>query len=251
MKRLFFYALAVTLLIVTLHACDLVETSDPFPDGKASVRVVHVAPSASSINYFHMEEVIFTGLNFGDVTEFVDVPVGRNIDGFLNQDGDTLISREGMSGFLAQRFLDYERNFTVFALHSSGSGNVHIRSMEVEPTPSERGSARLRVLHAVSGAPAVDIYLAEPGGSISPTNILLINIGFNNEGGSATSSPAEMPLYSAAQPGTYEMKVTPSESSDVIFSQEVTLEGSRNYTMVLVPTETNDGIDRVLLLPDN
>jgi hypothetical protein len=251
MKRLFFYAFAVTLLIVTLHACDLVETSDPYPEGKASVRVVHIAPMATSVNYFHMEDVIFSGLNFGDVTEYVDVPVGRNIDGFLNEGGDTLIAREGTSGFLATRFFDFERNFTVFALHRSGTGNVHIRSMEVEPTPNAEGNVRMRVLHAVSGAPAVDIYLTEPGGSISAGNQFAFNVGFNNEGGSSASLPAEMPLYSAAQPGTYEVKVTPYEDSDVIFSQEVILEGSRNYTMVLVPTEANDGIDRVLLLPDN
>lgn len=252
MTRLFLHALAVLLLVVTLHACDLLETSDPYPEGTASVRVVHIAPLASSVNYFHLEDVIFTGLNFGDITEYADVQVGRNIDGFLDEDGDTLISREGMSGNLGQRFFDYERNFTVFALHGpSGSGNVHIRSMEVEPTPNAEGNVRMRVLHAVSGAPAVDIYLTEPGGSISAENLFQFEIGFNNQGGSSTASPAEMPLYFAVEPGTFEVKITPFEDSNVIFSQEVTLEGSRNYTMVLFPTEENDGIDRVMLLPDN
>ena len=254
MTRLFFYALAVTLLVVTMHACDLLETSDPYPEGKASVRVVHVAPLASSVNYFHMEDVVFSGLSFGDVTEYADVPVGRNIDGFLDaDDGDTLILRDVVaSNRLNMSFFDYERNFTVFALHGgSATGNVHIRTMEVEPTPNAEGQVRLRVLHAVSGAPAVDIYLTEPGGNISAGNLFAFAIPFNNEGGSATSRPAEMPLYSVAEPGTYDVKVTAADDSAVIFSQEVTLESSRNFTMVLVPTEANDGVDRVLLLPDN
>ena len=253
MTRLFFYALAVLLLVITLHACDLLETSDPYPEGQASVRVVHIAPLASSVNYFHMEDVVVSGLNFGDITEYVDVPVGRNIDGFLGEDGDTLIVRNAVtSNRLNMSFFDYERNFTVFALHGgSATGNVHIRTMEVEPTPNAEGQVRMRVLHAVSGAPAVDIYLTEPGGSISAGNIFAFNIPFNNDGGSATSRPAEMPLYSVAQPGTYDVKVTVADDSDVIFSQEVTLEGSRNYTVVLFPTEANDGIDRVMLLPDN
>jgi len=253
MTRLFFYALAVTLIIVTIHACDLVETSDPYPDGKASVRVVHVAPLAESIQYFHKDEFVFSGLNFGDVTEYVDVPVGRNHDGFFDADGDTLIFRDDLAGnFLDMRFLDFERNFTVFALHGgSATGNVHIRSMEIEPTPNAEGQVRLRVLHAVSGASEVDIYLTEPGGSISDDNLFLFDIGFNNEGGDAGSEPAEMPLYFPTDPGTFEVKLTEAESSDVIFSQEVELGASRNYTMIIFPNEANDGIDRVMLLPDN
>lgn len=251
MKRLFFYAFAVALLIVTLHACDLVETSDPYPEGKASLRVVHIAPTASSVSYFHREDVIFRGLNFGDVSEYVDLPVGRNMDGFLNADGDTLIARDAMSGNLGMKLLDFNRNFTVFALHGGGDGNVHIRSMEGEPTPNAEGKVRMRVLHAVSGAPEVDIYLTAPGENISADNQFQMDIGFNNDGGTAITSPAIMPLYAAVQPGPKEVKVTVSGEDAVIFSQEVTLEGSRNYTMILVPTETNDGIDRVLLLPDN
>ncbi|TVQ66604.1 MAG: DUF4397 domain-containing protein [Balneolaceae bacterium] len=253
MTRLFFYALAVTLLIVTIHACDLLETSDPYPEGKASVRIVHVAPMAPSVQYFHKEDVVFTGLGFGDVTEYVDVPVGRNPDGFLDADGDTLIFRDDLAGnFLDMRFLDYERNFTVFAIHGgAATGNVHIRSMEIEPTPNAEGQVRLRVLHAVSDAPAVDIYLTEPGGSISDENLFLLGIGFNNEGGDAATAPAEMPLYFPTDPGTYEVKLTAAESSEVIFSQEVVLDASRNYTMVIFPTEANDDVDRVMLLPDN
>ena len=253
MTRLFFYALAVTLLIVTIHACDLLETSDPYPEGNASVRIVHVAPMADTLQYFHKDEIVFTGLNFGDVTEYVDVPVGRNPDGFLGVDGDTLIVRNDLAGnFLDMRFLDYERNFTVFALHGgSATGNVHIRSMEIEPTPNAEGQVRMRVLHAVSGAPAVDIYLTEPGESISDENLFLFDIGFNNEGGDAGTAPSEMPLYFPTDPGTYEVKITVAESSDVVFSQEVELGASRNYTMVIFPTEENDGVDRVMLLPDN
>ena len=253
MTRLFFYALAVMLIIVTIHACDLVETSDPYPEGKASVRVVHVAPMAGSIQYFHKDEFVFSGLNFGDVTEYVDVPVGRNPDGFFDADGDTLVFRDELAGtFLDTRFLDYERNFTVFALHGgAATGNVHIRSMEIEPTPNAEGQVRLRVLHAVSGAPSVDIYLTEPGGSISDENLFLFDIGFNNEGGDAGSTPSEMPLYFPKDPGTYEVKLTEAESSDVIFTQDVELGASRNYTMIIFPTEENDGVDRVMLLPDN
>jgi len=259
MTRLFFYALAVTLIIVTIHACDLVETSDPYPEGKASVRVVHVAPMAGSIQYFHKDEFVFSGLNFGDVTEYVDVPVGRNPDGFFDADGDTLVFRDELAGtFLDTRFLDYERNFTVFALHGgAATGNVHIRSMEIEPTPNAEGQVRLRVLHAVSGAPSVDIYLTAPGESISDDNLFLFDIGFNNDGGGPVNvqdeinTPSEMPLYFPTDPGTVEVKITVSESPDVIFTQEVELGASRNYTMVIFPNEDNDEVDRVLLLPDN
>ncbi len=253
MTRLLFYALAVLLLIVTLHACDLFEAENPYPEGKASVRVVHVAPMASSVNYFHMEEVLFSNLNFGEATEYVDIPVGRNPDGFLSPDGDTLVARTSVSSnFLSMRFFDFERNFTIYAIHGpAGSGHVHIRSMEVEPTPNAGGNVRMRVLHAVPEVEEVDIYLTEPGAAISATNIFAFDIGFNNEGGSANSLPAEMPLYQVAQPGTHEVKVTLAEDNDVIFTQEVELGASRNYTMVLVPTAEGDAIDRVMMLADN
>ncbi|MFO8029608.1 MAG: DUF4397 domain-containing protein [Cyclonatronaceae bacterium] len=255
MTRFFLYALAVTLLVVTMHACDILETDKPFPEGEASVRVVHIAPLASeSISYFHRDELLFTNLDFGDVTEYVDVPVGRNIDGFLDADGDTLIARDGVSSggsYLDEVFLDFTGNYTVFALHGSGDGNVHIRSMEVEPTPNAEGNSRVRILHAVSGAPEIDVYLTEPGSDISSDNLFLFEIPFNNEGGAVDESPATLPLYSVAEPGTYEVKVTVSDDNDVIFTQEVTLEANGNYTMVFVPTETNDGIERVMLLADN
>ena len=253
MTRLLFYALAVLLLIVTMHACDLFEAENPYPEGSASVRVVHVAPMASSVNYFNRDDVLFSNLNFGDATEFVDIPVGRAPDGFLNPDGDTLVARTAMtSNFLSMRFFDFERNFTIFAIHGpAGSGNVHIRSMEVEPTPNAEGNVRMRVLHAVSGADEVDIYLTEPGAAISDDNIFAFEIGFNNEGGDAGTLPAEMPLYQATAPGTYEVKVTLAEDSEVIFSQQVELGASRNYTMILVPTAEGDGIEQVMLLADN
>lgn len=254
MKRLFFYALAMFFLIMTLHACDLFEAKNPYPDGKASVRVMHIAPMApEAIRYFHMEDVIFTNLNFGDVTDFTDVPVGRNPDGFLNADGDTLVVRDLMrGGNMDKRFFDFERSFTVFVMHGpAASENVRIRSMEIEPVPSADGKSRVRLLHAVSGAGSVDVYLSAPNQGVNVADQLFADVPFNNEGGTADSAPAEMPLYASADPGTYNIQITANNDSDVIYSESVTLDASRNYTMILYPTAENDGIEQIFLLADN
>lgn len=254
MKRLFFYALAMFFLIMTLHACDLFEAEHPYPDGKASVRVMHIAPLApESISYFHLEEVVFSNLNFGDVTDFTDVPVGRNPDGFLNAGGDTLAVRDLMrGGNMDMRFFDFERSFTVFVMHGPAAAeNVRIRSMEIEPVPNAEGKARVRILHAVSGAGSVDVYLSALNQGLDDEDLFAIDLPFNNEGGAADTAPAEMPLYAAADPGTYNIQITANNDSNVIYSESVTLDASRNYTMILYPTAENDGIDRIFLLADN
>ncbi len=258
MTRLFLYAIAVVMLVFTLHACDIFEADNEYPDGKASVRVINIAPQAdSTISYFHKNEVVFSGLEFGDMTDFTDVAVGRNIDGFMDDQGDTLIVRDELADKENDiRFFDFERNFTVFAMHGPDStGNVRIRSMEIEDTPNHEGYARVRVLHAVSGLDVVDIYLTEPDENIDQENLFAFDIGFNNEGGSSDdedhSAPAEMPLYSDVEPGVYNLQLTLTDDSDVIFEEEVEFGESRNYTMVLYPNAANDDIERVMLVADN
>ncbi|MBP3193247.1 DUF4397 domain-containing protein [Natronogracilivirga saccharolytica] len=258
MTRLFLNAIAVVLLVFTLHACDIFEADNEYPDGKASVRVVNIAPEAvSPVSYFQKDEVVFTGLEFGDMTDFADVAVGRNIDGFLDDQGDTLIVRDEMADKENDiRFFDFERSFTVFAMHGPDStGNVRIRSMEIEDTPNREGYSRVRVLHAVSGLDVVDVYLTEPNEGIDQESLFAFDIGFNNEGGSSDpddgSAPAEMPLYSNVEPGVYNLKLTLADDTDVIFEEEVEFDESRNYTMVLYPNEDNDDIERVLLVADN
>lgn len=258
MKRSFFYVFTMLLIVLTLHSCDIFTAENEYPEGKANVRVVHIAPLAdTTIHYFHKDDIIFTNLVYGGdnptITDYQEIPIGRNPDGFLNIDGDTLIERNSVNNRANDmRFFDFKRNFTVFAMHGPGeTGNVRIRSMEVEPTPNAEGLVRLRVLHAASAYGPVDIYLAQPGEPISEDNLFDFNVPFNNQGGSAVSAPAEMPLYSAEKPGTYDVKITLNNDANVIFTQQIELGASRNYTMVLYPNADNDNIARVLLLPDN
>ena len=261
MIRLFYFALAISLLVMTLHACDFIEpdTDKPFPEGMASVRVVNLAPLSTSISYFHKDQVVFNNIDFGDVTGYADVEVGYNVDGFLSAGGDTLRARREAFRDMPDdmRFFDFERTFTVYVLHSADSlaGYTYIRSMEIEPTPNAEGNARIRVLHAAPGVGAVDIYLASPGEEISEDNMFDEEIPFNNEGGSSAannnSAPSEMPLYTTMPAGTYNVMLTLSGETDVVFEEEVTLNSSGNYTMVLYPKEDLTGVEKVLLLNDN
>lgn len=258
MTRSIIYVLAMIMLVAALHSCNITDAENEYPDGKASVRVVNIAPlSTSAITYINKGETIFSGIEFGDITDYADVPVGKNPDGFLDENGDTLIARVDIRDMENDlRFFDFERNFTVFAMHGPDStGNVRIRSMEIEDTPNHEGYARVRVLHAVSGLDVVDIYLTEPDENIDQENLFAFDIGFNNEGGSSDdedhSAPAEMPLYSDVEPGVYNLQLTLTDDSDVIFEEEVEFGESRNYTMVLYPNAANDDIERVMLVADN
>lgn len=132
-------------------------TDDPHEavaDGDAVARVAHLSPDAPAVDVFLDGDVAFSDLAFREVSAYVVLEPGTHEIGVAPAGELTPVTEEAVE-------LDAEAN-TVAALGELAGTN---EPLDVEPfvdeiEPPENGEARVRLLHAVPDAPAVDV-LAE------------------------------------------------------------------------------------------
>lgn len=231
--RIGIHYLALSLFaFISFSGCDL--SVQEFPDSEGEVRFLNLSPDAPALSYYLDDQVFADNLTHNQLTDLQPIPTGVHMNGFL-LDGDTLVSG-------SSQFFEHDRHYTIIALDSLD--NIKLRTIENYLTDEPDTVSRIRILHAATSVPDIDVYIAHPDSSFASPEFLLEEISFNNNSDSETLSYIKLDI------GNYKLRLTEAGSTAGILEQDISLE-RRNYTIVVIDGEEADLPPRLIFLNDN
>lgn len=142
-------ALAAALFGITTFAQSTGETG--------LVRFVHVVPGAAAIDVYTDGQLTISALDFGQASTFVALPAGER---------QITVTPSGLTTQLWDQSLIVEGD-TAATLIASSTDPLGFQSFRTDLSPLDLGESRITALHAVDGAPEVDVVLAD-GSPIAP-----------------------------------------------------------------------------------
>lgn len=229
MSRLLSFA-ALAAAVVTLFPS---AASAQVPANTSWVRVVHASVDAPAVDVLANGNLVFQGLRFRDFTEYTPVPPGTytfrvNLAG--TQTTAVSTGAVNLQGGVAYTFYATGRvaNNSLFIM---GTGDDVIA-----PAP---GSTKIRVVHAASTAPPVDVYATTPYAPL-PATPTLASVPYPF-GGPYLTVPA----------GVYQARATPAGGRAIaIDSGRLPLLGGTVRTVVALDPASPNGPFQLLVLPD-
>jgi hypothetical protein len=225
-KRHFLKVLALSLPLLALSTAPAAAQT-----GNARVRVVHASADAPQVNVWVDGAQAFQGLSFKDYTDYTPVPAGSH----------AFALQVASSGAVAlQKTFDLAPGgtYTFYAVGLVAKGTLDIMGTGDDPTAPEGANTKVRIVHAASTAPAVDVYATAPYTVLATP--LLTDVPF------AVSSG-----YLTVPAGTYQARVTPTGTKTVaIDSGRLVLSGGTTRTIVAVDPAGENGTFSFLILHD-
>ena len=214
---------ALALSALTLAACDSDNSTSPIVEVPAtptlSVQVLHASPDAPKVNVLVNGAAVLEGVDYREGSGRLELDEGTYsvaVEGILPGGNATVIGPVDLP--LA--------GDSIYSIVAVGDVTTIEPVIVQQPrTPVSAGSARLTVLHATAAAPAVDVYVTAPGGSLSG----IAPVGsFEFKG---TIGPAEVAA------GDYQIRVTPAgDASTIVFdSGTVSLTDGADLFLAAVP----------------
>lgn len=201
----------------------------------SKVRVIHASSDAPAVDILVDGGVAFEGLRFKDYTNYTEVPAGSHTIS-INAAGTTttvFTAVVNLADNIAYSF------YAVGKLRTGDGGStLNLLGTGDDPVAPEAGFTKVRVVHAASTAPAVDVYVSAPFAKL-PDSPVLSNVPYTLAG-----------PYLTVPAGNYQARVTVAGTKTVaINSGRVTLPGGTVRTIVaLDPSET--GSFELLALED-
>lgn len=219
--------LMTACLLTSLVALPSTAADGRMQEDTARVRVIHASPDTPSVDVLVNDELaLFSSARFGDVTDYAEVPA--NV-----YDVKVVPAGAGPDAAAIEADLNlfYGTDYTVVAVETFDS----IRPLVLvdDNELPEAGQARVRFLHAVPDAPAVDIKVA--GGPF-----LFQDLTFESVGDYVT-----VPM------DNYTLEVRVAGSDTVVLSvPNVAFLGGSTYTMLATGLLENGSLS-TLLAEDN
>ena len=198
-------------------------TPDPQPTspnigdgGRARVRVIHASPTTPPVDIVVNDSAAISGLSYKSATPYVRVPASTVRAAVVRAGSDTAV--------LAPTDLTFPegRDYTVVALGKTEGDAVAPLILADENAAPPAGKARLRVLHAAPGAPAVDVLVND--------RVAISNLAFGK-------APV---LYTQLDAGTYQIKIVPtSGGAPVLGPLPLALRAGKVYTVIATGSFAN------------
>lgn len=223
--------LSAILLTTLLAAAPAVFAQ--IPGNTAWVRVVHAASDAPAVDVTANGTLLFQGIKFKQFTEYTPVTPGTYTLG-INVSGTSTTALTGgpytISGGTA---------YTFYAMGTLGAGTLQLMGTGDDVNAPGAARTRIRVVHAASTAPAVDVYATAPFAPLT---------------GAPALASVPFPLasgYLTVPAGAYQARVTVAGTKTVaIDSGRVPFEGNTVRTVVAIDPAMPGGPFELLVLPD-
>lgn len=209
------------------------QTQPPLATG--SLEVIHASQDAPPVDVRIAGNLIYSGLPYKDArtSDFAVGDYTIEVDGIVPGGNVTVIPADGQPAPVIGLAED-ERVTVVAAGDVANIAPIVLRDTAPEVADD---SVRLRVLHAASSAPAVDVYVTAPGAVLdAPT-------GTFSFGDTLTPQPLEVPA------GQYQIRVAvPGSPPTVVYdSGPIDLPGGTSLVVAAV-TNTGPGAAPISLL---
>ncbi|WP_135854641.1 DUF4397 domain-containing protein [Halorussus salinus] len=201
----------VALLVLTSFAGVGIATSGASDSGAAQVRVAHLSPDAPAVDVLVDGDAVLEGVEFGTVSEYLEVPAGERTVTIQTAENDTVVFEGAVS-------VEAGTMYTVAAIgevtEETFEPAVYVDDYE---TPSDE-NATVRLIHASPDAPAVDVTVGDG------ETVLYDNVSFGNASD-----------YLTVPAGDYELEIRPAteeNDGEVVTTVNVSLEGGTAYSAI-------------------
>jgi hypothetical protein len=203
------------------------------PADRSWVRVVHAASDAPAVDVLANGNLVFQGLKFKDYTEYTPVPPGTYTFSVNLTGTSTTAVASGPA------MLEGGNAYTFYALGKASAGTLVLMGTGDDVAAPDSHSAKIRVVHGASTAPAVDVYATAPFAPLSGAPVL-----------SGVPFPVAGP-YLRVPAGVYQARVTVAGTKTVaIDSGRLRLMGGTVRTVIALDPATEDGGFELMVLPD-
>jgi uncharacterized surface protein with fasciclin (FAS1) repeats len=188
---------------------------------RAHIRVAPFSPDAGSVDvYLNGQLSALTEVTFGTVSDWIEIPAGTLNVSFAPTGGTT--SRGTGNSIAAGSWV------TVAAMGTAEAQRMMVRFIVEDFSPIREGVARVSFLHAVEGAPVVDI--------LANGELLVATLGYprslgNNDGFDTREVGA----------ATYDLQLVPTGATEPVLLErtDVPLVSGMNYLIAATGTPTN------------
>ena len=169
------------------------------------LRIGHFSPDAPAVDIHVDGESLLEGVPFGTLGEYIDVDAGSyDVEIVPTAGGDAVLS--------ATLELDSDTGYTVLAINALDDTEALVVTDE-QPTVGAE-DARVRFVHTVPDAPAVDVWAGDAA--------LFENVAFGR-----TSS------FATVDADAYDIDVRPAGADDSVLNlSEVAFDGATSYTVL-------------------
>lgn len=199
----------------------------------AHVRVFHLSTDAPEVDVLVNGNVALTSVPFRGFTDFLALPPGTYTFSVNLAGTATQVLQEVLT-------LEAGRFYSVLAIGRVGNGSLRLLATGENRLTPEPGSAKVRVIHAASTAPAVDIYFTSPYINLDGQNPVLRGVPF-----SGFSEHLTVPA------GLYQGRVAVGGTKTVaIDSGAVRLLSGQVRTLVALDPATEGGPFQIVVLVD-
>lgn len=194
-------------------------------EGNSKIRTVHLSPGLQEVDVFIDGEREIEGLEFGQVTSYIDSGSGTNEIVIVSADED--IEDEEVS---AEVELEEDRAYTVAI--SNQAINPDLELIEDRKSSRSNDRPRVRIAHFSPDLLEVDVTLE------NNQRLELEDVSYT-----------QVSDYQQFEPDDYTLFVEDSERGNEIISQGLTLQRERDYTFFVAGSRRGQGI-RVVPVAD-
>jgi hypothetical protein len=186
----------------------------------AQLRFGHFSPDAPAVDIHIDGSALLEGVSFGTLGDYLDIESGSyDIDVVPAAGGDAVLS--------TTLEFDSEMTYTVLAINALDEIEAFI--MADEQPAVATGDARIRFVHTVPDAPAVDVWAGDAA--------LFENIAFGDSS-----------AFTTIEASTYDIDVRPAGADDIVLNlSDIAFDGATSYTVVATGMLGDDSLDALLV----
>jgi hypothetical protein len=205
----------VPLLIAAAALSAACSDDNNSPQGEGRLRVVHVSPDAPDLDVVLDGDTVATGIAYLGSTDYLQLSAAGHVLQIADASAATTLLDQDVT---VADGTDY--TMIVGDTLADISGVVLTDDNGTPPA----GTIRIRAVHEAPSAGPVDVYVTEPDADITLTSPVASNVVFG-----------QVLPYVTTNAGTYQVRVTPTGTKDVVIdSGTLTLESSQVRTVIAV-----------------
>jgi hypothetical protein len=226
---------------------------------KAQVRTVNALDDAAEATLSAGASSINQASTDAPVSDFADMPTNAALSLAVSPElaGDAAVAQKGAvsgsssnsvskgssSAISVPMEASPGEQVTVFATGDSSSATT--LTFKQKASDVAAGQTGVRVLHAASSVPAVDIYVSAPDAAL-PATPTIAALGYTSFAPKIGDASLKVPA------GDYQIRITLAGKTDVVFdSGKVALPGGQDVLVVAIPSFSAGSVVNLLLLPSS
>ena len=185
------------------------------PERQGRLRIVHASPDAPDLDVVVDGDTVATDITYLGSTDYLQLSAGGHVMQLSETNTSTTLIDEDVT-------VADGADYTVIVANTLNEIEALVLTDDNSTPPA--GTIRVRAVHGAKAAGAVDIYVTDPGTDLTLTSPVASNVLFGQA----------LP-YVEANAGTYQVRVTPTGSKDVIIdSGALTLVNGQVRTVIAV-----------------